>query len=100
MPLQLRARTSRASPAAGNGIFGCGDRAPKIVDKCANAHRDKNPGIEYAEIRAETPYLASRRKRVVCKDWMVVCAVMCELVSNLRTGNFLKITAHNRLLAG
>src|SRR6266404_1134137 len=44
------------NPAAGNGIFGCGDRAPKIVDKCANAHRDKNPGIEYAEIRAETPY--------------------------------------------
>src|SRR5258705_7952293 len=75
------ARTSRASPAAGNGIFGCGDRAPKIVDKCANAHRDKNPGIEYAEIRAETPYLASRRKRVVCKDWMVVCAVRYEPVS-------------------
>src|SRR5712672_2529332 len=47
----------------------------------ANAHRDKNPGIEYAEIRAETPYLASRRKRVVCKDWMVVCAVVCEPVS-------------------
>src|SRR5258707_2961587 len=81
MPLQLRARASRASPAAGNGIFGCGDRAPKIVDKCANAHRDKNPGIEYAEIRAETPYLASRRKRVVCKDWMVVCAVRYEPVS-------------------
>jgi len=32
--------------------------------------------------------------------WVVVCAVMCELVSNLITGNFLKITLHNRLLAG
>jgi hypothetical protein len=30
----------------------------------------------------------------------VVCAVMCELVSSLITGNFLKITPHNRLLAG
>jgi hypothetical protein len=27
------ARTSRAIPAAGNGIFGCRDRAPKIAGK-------------------------------------------------------------------
>jgi hypothetical protein len=29
----------------------------------------------------ETPYLASSWKRVVCKGWMVVCAVQCEPVS-------------------
>jgi hypothetical protein len=39
--------------------------------KCANAHGDQNPGIEWPEIPAETPYLASYRKRTVCGDWMV-----------------------------
>src|SRR5712672_3065666 len=28
-----RGGTSRLSPAAGNGIFGCGDRAPKIANQ-------------------------------------------------------------------
>ena len=50
--------------------------------KRTNAHRDKNPGIEWPEIRAETPYLASYRKRPVCGDWMVVCAVRYEPVSD------------------
>jgi hypothetical protein len=49
--------------------------------KCANAYRDQNPGSEWPEIPAETGYLASYRKRAVCKDWMVVCAVICEPVS-------------------
>ena len=40
--------------------------------KRTNTHRDQNPGIEWPEIRAETPYLASYRKRVVCKGWVVV----------------------------
>jgi hypothetical protein len=39
--------------------------------KCANARRDENPGIERAKIPAETPYLASYRKPPVCADWMV-----------------------------
>ena len=39
--------------------------------KRANAHRDKNSGIEWPEIPAETPYLKSYRKRAVCGDWMV-----------------------------
>src|ERR1700687_1332631 len=39
--------------------------------KCASAYRDQNPGSEWPEIPAETPYLASYRKRAVCKDWMV-----------------------------
>jgi hypothetical protein len=39
--------------------------------KCANAYRDQNPGSEWPEIPAETSYLASYRKRAVCKDWMV-----------------------------
>ena len=36
--------------------------------KCANAYRDQNPGSEWPEIPAKTPYLASHRKRAVCKD--------------------------------
>jgi hypothetical protein len=39
--------------------------------KCANAYRDQNPGSEWPENPAETPYLVSYRKRAVCKDWMV-----------------------------
>src|SRR6478752_8007054 len=39
---------------------------------CANVGRDQSPGIEWPKIPAETTYLASYRKRVVCKDWMVV----------------------------
>ncbi len=33
---------------------------------------------------AETPYLTSCWKRAVCGDWMVVCAVRYEPVSNLQ----------------
>jgi hypothetical protein len=33
---------------------------------------------------AETPYLASYRKRAVCEDWMVVCAVRYEPVSEAK----------------
>jgi hypothetical protein len=39
--------------------------------KRANARRDQKPGIEWREIPAETPYLASYRKRAVCGDRMV-----------------------------
>ena len=39
--------------------------------KCANARRDQNPGSEWPEIPAETPYSESYRKRAVCEDWMV-----------------------------
>src|SRR5258706_4703094 len=62
--VQLRAQ----SPAAGNGIFGCRDRAPKSPLKCANVGRDQNPGSEWPEIPAETPYSESYRKRAVCED--------------------------------
>src|SRR5260221_2027998 len=65
--VQLRAQ----SPAAGNGIFGCRDRAPKSPLKCANVGRDQNPRSEWPEIPAETPYSESYRKRAVCEDWMV-----------------------------
>src|SRR5260370_16076145 len=75
--VQLRAQ----SPAAGNGIFGCRDRAPKSPLKCANVGRDQNPRSEWPEIPAETPYSESYRKRAVCEDWMVVCAVVYEPVS-------------------
>ena len=51
--------------------------------KCADAHRDQNPGIEWPKIPAETPYQASCRNWTVCKGWMVVCAVKYEPVSLL-----------------
>ena len=43
----------------------------KSSPKCAHVHRDQNPGIDWPKIPAETPYLASYRKRAVCGDWMV-----------------------------
>src|SRR5258706_498357 len=55
--------TRAQSPAAGNGIFGCRDRAPKQSPNCANTWRDQNPRDEWPKIPAETPYLASHRKR-------------------------------------
>jgi hypothetical protein len=39
--------------------------------KCADAHRDPDPGIEWPKIPAETPYQASCRNCTVCKGWMV-----------------------------
>ena len=47
----------------------------KSQPKNVNAGRDQNPGSEWPEIPAETSYLASYRKRAVCKDWMVADAV-------------------------
>src|SRR6266404_3413422 len=49
--------------------------------KWVSAHRDKNPGNEWSEIPAETPYLVSSQNRAVCGDRMVGCAVICEPVS-------------------
>src|SRR5258705_6772582 len=71
-------------------------RAPQISPpKWVSTHRDKNSGNEWSETPAETPYLALWRKRAVCKDWMVVCAVRYEPVSTCNslltgklTGNF------------
>src|SRR6478672_7891058 len=40
----------------------------KPPPKCANVGRDQSPGIEWPKIPAETPYLASWRKRAVCGD--------------------------------
>jgi hypothetical protein len=61
----------------------------------ANAHRDKDLRNEWPEIPAETPYLASYRKRAVCGDWMVEVVghklkthyPVIEPVSDIRVGN-------------
>src|SRR5712672_181815 len=53
----------------------------KSLLKYANGRRDQNPGSDWPEIPAETPYSASDRKPAVCGDWMVVCAVRYEPVS-------------------
>src|SRR5258705_13824795 len=74
--VQLRAQ----SPAVGNGIFGCRDRAPKIITK--KGERLQRP--KSAKQVAGNPRrsaLASTGERAVCGDWMVVCAGWCEPVS-------------------
>src|SRR5258706_12692779 len=53
----------------------------KSSGKSVNPCRDQSPGSKRPEIPAEAPYLASTREAVVCGDWMVVCAVVCEPVS-------------------
>src|SRR5258706_4987436 len=82
-------------PAAGNGIFGCGDRPQISPPKWVSAHRDKNPGNEWPKIPAERPYLTSYWKRAVCGDWMVEVVghklkthhPVIEPVSDIRVGN-------------
>src|SRR6266850_4129198 len=62
----------------------------KSSRKSPNACRDQSPGSKWPEIPEEAPYLASTRERVVCGDWMVVCAVGYEPVSteySLLSGN-------------
>src|SRR5712672_4849487 len=54
----------------------------KSSRKSVNACRDQSPGRKWPEIPAEAPYVASTRERVVCGDWMVVCAVIYEPVSS------------------
>src|SRR5258705_10047282 len=91
----VRSNFVAPSPAAGNGIFGCRDRAPKSPLKCANVGRDQNPRSEWPEIPAETPYSESYRKRAVCEDWMVEVVghklkthhPVIEPVSDIRVGN-------------
>src|SRR5205807_8309688 len=58
-------------------------QAPKIAAQRRERIQRPKFGNWAAEIPAETPYLASYRKRAVCGDWMVVCAVRCEPVSLL-----------------
>ena len=53
----------------------------KSSRKSVNPCRDQSPRSKRPEIPAETPYLASCRKRAVCGDWMVDCAVTREPVS-------------------
>src|SRR5258707_15249494 len=67
----------------GTEILDAETKRQKSSFKRANARRDQNPGTEWPEIPAETRYSASCRKRAVCKDWVVVCAVICEPVSLL-----------------
>ena len=79
--LQTDQGPCECSRVAGNGIFGCRDRAPKTAtqrDERAQRQKSRN---RVAEIPAETAYLASSPNNAVCKGWVVVCAVICEPVS-------------------
>src|ERR1700680_1492618 len=92
-PANLRQRTHNTATTAlglraqsrppGTEFLDAETRRQKWSFKRANARRDQNPRIEWPEIPAETPYLASSQKRSVCGDWMVVGAVSCEPVSLL-----------------
>ncbi len=55
----------------GTEFLGAETKRQKSPLKCANVRGDQNPGSEWPEIPAETPYLALYRKRAFCKDWMV-----------------------------
>src|SRR6267154_6860460 len=81
---------ARNSYSAGSKIPNCGSANPRIralkaqppgtefldaetgrqksPPNYANARRDPNPGNQWPKIPAETPYLASHRKRAVCGD--------------------------------
>ncbi len=80
------------NPVARNGIFGCGDRRPKIDPR--DWHGRQRPKVEMkpANIRAETTSFRSTMVSAVREDWMVVCAVRYEplsvLISALLQGIF------------
>jgi hypothetical protein len=87
IPVQVQS-DSRQKARPGTEFLDAETGRQKSPLEPTNAHRDKNPGMEWPEIRAETPYLASYRKRPVCGDWMVVCPVRCKPVSDCITGQF------------
>src|SRR5882757_1305288 len=66
----------------GTGFLDAETGRQKSSRERANACRDQSPGSKWPEIPAEAPYLASTRERVVCGDWVVVCAVRYEPVSD------------------
>src|SRR5258706_14691377 len=72
---------SDQGPETGTEFLDAETGRQKSQPKSVNAGRDQNPGSERPEIRAETRYLASCRKRAVCGDWMVGDAVGLEPVS-------------------
>src|SRR6266850_6231362 len=71
----------------GTGFLDAETGRQKSSRKRANSCRDQSPGSKWPEIPAEAPYLASTGERVVCGDWMVVCAVRYEPVSLLLAKN-------------
>src|SRR5258705_4017750 len=89
--LGLRAQTRPPGTEFLDAETGC----QKSPLRRANAHRDKDLRNEWPEIPAETPYLASYRKRAVCGDWMVEVVghklkthhPVIEPVSDIRVGN-------------
>jgi hypothetical protein len=48
-------RTSRSSLVAGNGIFGCRNRTPKISTKTGDHPQRQNPGIEWPDPLQKRP---------------------------------------------
>jgi hypothetical protein len=60
----------RAQPP-GTEFLDAETKRQKSSFKRANARRDENPRVGWPEIPAKTPYLASYRKRAVCKGWVV-----------------------------
>src|SRR6202011_2677402 len=65
---------------AGNGIFGCRDRRPRI--RPSDHYCRQRPGTLKIgdKIPAETPSFRWTLLSGVREDWVVVCAVICEPV--------------------
>ena len=81
-PAEVQSRARSRPP--GTEFLDAETKRQKPSTKGANSGRDQNPRTEWPEIPAETPYSASGRKRSVCEDWMVVCAVKYEPVSEAK----------------
>jgi hypothetical protein len=58
-------------PAAGNGIFRCRDRTPKLGRKTAAVTRDRKGIMKWPEIPTETACFTPVWESVVWHDWMV-----------------------------
>jgi hypothetical protein len=87
IPERLLAQNSQLiacrNPPAGNGIFGCGDRRPRIHPR--DRYCRQRPGTSKIgdKIPAVTASFRSTTVSAVREDWVVVCAVICEPVSLL-----------------
>jgi hypothetical protein len=86
----------RAQPQPpGTEFLDAETKRQKSSFKRANARRDENSRVEWPEIPAGTLYLASYRKRAVCKGWVVEVVghklvthhPVFEPVSAIRAGN-------------
>ena len=59
------------NPSAGNGVFGCRDRRPKITQVTAKLYSDRTVVMGAGKIPTATAYSDLALGFAVCPDWMV-----------------------------